>query len=483
MRTTKNTWRNVAYICVLLAAIFLLFQWYSATNSHQIEQRNLTYAMDSARQTAKRINGELTNAQRRVHNYAYLLGTTASEPDISMKMLQELEHNSDFDAFRFTNAKGINLASDGSTNDSRDREYFLEGMKGESGSTMVMQSRITKEPMMVFYAPLDYKGKTFGVLLGLYHTENYLREMLETSYFGEAATVFLCSRDGQVVASSEGKDYEQPLPDMMRDDGVIDAGTAEKVWSVFRGETDEEGFICDLSSLTDNLCAMHVPGTDYILVQTFPQSVTRAMIKDANHTGMVLQVILACLFAVYVLVLLFRGRVQRKKLEKQNTQFGYVLDGLNTLFSSRYLTVDLEADTYSYMAGMRPLSSSLAMEGPYEDIIRIHAQDLIGEEEQQRFRQTFEADSLTKILSEQDIFTYECHVSRSGKEEWEHLITVCLQIENGHDGILCDLDPQAIAESIIELLEDKEKRKALGGAAAKKDMTQAQELRMLLELL
>lgn len=57
------------------------------------------------------------------------------------------------------------------------------------------------------------------------------------------------------------------------------------------------------------------------------------------------------------------------------------------------------------------------------------------------------------------------------------------QIENGHDGILCDLDPQAIAESIIELLEDKEKRKALGGAAAKKDMTQAQELKMLLELL
>ncbi len=82
-----------------------------------------------------------------------------------------------------------------------------------------------------------------------------------------------------------------------------------------------------------------------------------------------------------------------------------------------------------------------------------------------------------KSIAIQEAQTLGCAViasDRNGNRE---------QIENGHDGILCDLDPQAIAESIIELLEDKEKRKALGGAAAKKDMTQAQELRMLLELL
>lgn len=431
MRTTRRTWKNIVYICILLAAICLLFQWYSSTNSKQIEDRNLTYAMDSARQTAERINSELTNAQRRVHNYAYLLSLTASEPNITTKMLSELENNSDFDAFHFTNADGVNLAPDGSTNDSRDREYFLKGMKGESGSTMVMHSRINNEPMMAFYAPLEYEGKTFGVLLGLYHTENYLREMLETSYFGEAAGVFLCSSDGRIVASSDGGGYEQPLPDMMREEGVIDAQTAEEVWSIFRGETDDKGFICDSSNLTDNLCVLHVPETEYLLVQTFPQSVTGAMVRDANHTGMVLQVILIGLFVLYILVLLFRGRMERKTLEKQNTQFGYVLDGLNTLFSSRYLTVDLEEDTYSYMAGMRPLSSSLAMEGPYDDFVRVHMQDLIGEDEQERFRQTFEKNSITEILSEQDTFTYECHVSRNGKEDWEHLITVCLQRENG----------------------------------------------------
>ena len=56
------------------------------------------------------------------------------------------------------------------------------------------------------------------------------------------------------------------------------------------------------------------------------------------------------------------------------------------------------------------------------------------------------------------------------------------QITDGQDGILCELTPRAIAKSIMELLQDKEKRKALRRAAAKKDMTQPQGLRMLLEL-
>ncbi len=57
------------------------------------------------------------------------------------------------------------------------------------------------------------------------------------------------------------------------------------------------------------------------------------------------------------------------------------------------------------------------------------------------------------------------------------------QIEDGQDGILCELDPRAIADTVIELLKDKEKRKVLGEAAQKKNMAQTQELHMLLELL
>ena len=430
MRTAKRTWQNILLILVLLAAICLLFQWYSSANRRRIEKQNLNYAQDSTRQTTRRIASEFNNALLRVRNYAYLIGVGMDKSNITTDLLKGMEENASFDAIRFTNADGINLASDGKTNNSADRNYFISGMRGESGLDVV-QSRLTGQMMTVFYAPIESDGEIIGMLLGLYFAEDYLRDMLTISYFGEPVDTFLCTQSGNIIASSNNSSFDRSLTDLLLESGSIDAGTADALSAAFQNGTETAGFICAPGSLTDNLCMSRVPNCEYVLVQSFPKLVTQSMVQEANHTGMVLQAILIFLFAVYILVLLIRAQTQRKTLEKQNTQFSYVLDGLNILFSSRYLTVDLEQNTYSYMAGIRPLSSSLAMEGPYDDIIRVHSQDIIGEEEQKQFQQTFQIDSLTQILSEQDTFTYECHVSRNGKEDWEHLIVVCLQREKG----------------------------------------------------
>ena len=429
MHTTKKNWKNVLYTCILLAAIIVLFRWYSTVNSRRIERQNLNYAMDSAHQTAQRVESEFNSALLRLRNYAYLLGSGQNYPEITAGLLKGMEEHASFDALRFTDATGLNLTSDGQTNDSSDRTYFINGMQGECGLEVV-RSRLTDQVMVVFYAPVEHDGEIIGLLLGLYFADDYLREMLTTTYFGEPAATYLCTRGGKVIASSGGDGSEQLLPDVLLNDGSIGIGTAGVLRTAFQDGTESKGFICS-DSLLDNLCMYRIPNCDYTLVQAFPPSVTKSMIGEANHTGMVLQMILVGLFAVYILILLFQGRRKRKTLEKQNTQFGYVLDGFNTLFSSRYLTVDLKNSTYSYMAGIRPLSSSLAMEGSYDDIIRIHAADIIGAEDQEQFRQVFRGESITKILSEQDTFTYECHVSRNGKEDWEHLIAVCLRRENG----------------------------------------------------
>ncbi len=428
MHIPKKNWKNIVYICILLAGICLLFQWYSATNRRRIENQNLNYAMDSADQTARRIKGEFHSAQLRMRNYAYLLGTSQDRPEIAPELLRGMEEHASFDAIRFTNAQGLNTASDGQTSDSRDRNYFLNGMQGKSGME-VLRSRITDQMMTVFYAPVEHDGEITGVLLGLYFAEDYLRDMLTTSYFGETADAYLCSQDGWIIASSVVGSHDQPLTELLLESGNIDKGTADAVQAAFQNGTESAGFQCTPESLSDNLCVIRIPDSDYVLVQAFPQSVTRSMLREANHAGMVLQVILICLFVVYIIVLLFHSRMRRKILEKQNTQFGYVLDGLNTLFSSRYLTVDLETNTYSYLAGIQPLNSSLAREGSYDDVIRANAQDLIEEEEKERFLQAFSPEAIAKALSEQDTFTYECHVSRNGKEDWEHLIAVRLQRE------------------------------------------------------
>ena len=431
MRKAKNTWQNVLFVLILLVAICLLFRWYSVSNSKRIEEQNLNYAMDSARQNSRGLGNEFTNAQRRVRNYAYFLSVALNASDINTDLLKDFEKNTDFDAISFVNVRGINMTSDGALFDSSDKDYFIDGMNGKSGCSMVLDSQITGKTTMVFYAPVWDDGELSGVLLGLYLAEDYLQEILEVTYFGESADVYLCTRNGEVIASSMGGNQENSLPDALRDSGVIDGQTAEKLWEVLRGEIEQGSFGCASGSLTDNLCALRVPGTDYILIQTFPQNVTQKMIHNANYTGIILQAILIGLFVVYVIFLIVRSHRERKVLEKRNEQSNYVLQGLNTLFSSRYLTVDLETGNYSYIAGAHPLSSHLDMEGSYQDIIDAHSADIIEEQGKEDFRRQFSIDRIVESLTDKDVFNYECHVMRNGKELWELLICVCIERKEG----------------------------------------------------
>lgn len=431
MRATKKSWQNVLYTLLLLAGICLLFQWYSATNSQRTEIRNLNYAMDSARQTASRISSEFINAQRRVRNYAYIMSRSFGAPDLDMHMLKELEDNSDFSALRFTNGQGVNLGSDGSIFDSLDRDYYASGMAGESGTTVVLQSRITGEAMMVFYAPLRYENDVFGILLGLYFAEDYLREMLMTTYFGENADVFLCTRDGSVIAASDASRHDQPLLDALQKSGIIDSRTAEDAWEIFRGSKDRGGFICAPGSGTDNLCVFRVPDSEYVLVQTFPKSVTQTMIHDTNHIGMVLQMILVGLFAVYMVVLLVQGQRERQRLERENREMGYVIQGVRSLFS-RFILVDLEDNSYYYLAGTTPERTEMPAGGRYQDFTAYLCSFLVYEEDRRKFSEMLDRDGLIRELGEEctDI-QFEYQIQRDGATAWEHINIICLERKAG----------------------------------------------------
>ena len=315
MRSFKKSWQTAAYMLVLIAAVFLLFQWYATENSRRIENQNMNYARDAARQTTQRIESEFSNALLRLRNYAYLIGSSEGELNITPELLRGMEKNASFNAIRFTNAQGVNLASDGRTSDSRDRNYFVSGMRGESGME-VLQSRLTGQVMAVFYAPIEHNGKIAGMFLGLYFAEDYLQNMLSYSYFGEPAGVYLCSQDGIVIASSDGSGYEKPLLDVFLEEGVISGGEAENAWQVFLNDQEEYSLICQKNNRTDNLCVMRIPNSGYVLIQTFPKSVTQSMLRSANHAGMVLQLILLGLFAAYVLVLVVQSMRERKTLEK-----------------------------------------------------------------------------------------------------------------------------------------------------------------------
>ncbi len=432
LKGTKKYWHSIAVALLLLAAVCILFWWYSSTNSQRIISRNLNYAMDSARQTVSRVEGEFANARQRIRNYAYFLDTSLDEPKISPAMLKEMEGNSAFDALRFTDANGLIYASNGETFQSADSSYVARGLNGENGDMVVFHSRVTDEVMMSFYEPLYHHGEIFGIFSGVYFAEAYLQEMLTTSYFGEAASVFLCNREGRVIASSDASksDYRNLLIDWMAAEGIIDAQTAAKAWEVFRNGSGEGGFICQSESLTDNLCVLHIADSDYVLVQTFPKSVTQRMISDANYIGMVLQAILIGLFILYILLLVIRARHERRRLEWENREMGHVISGVSTLFS-RFVLVDLKENTYIYLAGARPDQEGFPPSGAYDDFARYLCAVMPNEEERKKIAAALAKDALLLELSANMNLQFEYQAQRKGSLKWEHMNVLCLQRKKG----------------------------------------------------
>ena len=198
--------------------------------------------------------------------------------------------------------------------------FYQEGIHGSSDIDIIFDPNFFNETTACFYTPVHYQGRITGVLRGAYLAEKYLQNMLATSYFGEKADVFLCTMDGRVIAGTNHNSGEGNLLEMLTDSNVIDATTASHAKDIFKNG-GWESFLCSPDSKTDNLCVVHLPRHDFVLVQTFPKSITQSMVADENLVGIRLEAMLITLFIIYMILLLIRSG-QNKKLLKQESITG-----------------------------------------------------------------------------------------------------------------------------------------------------------------
>lgn len=327
----RKSFQDIIIVIFLLVAVAILFCWYTTQNSVRMEQQNKNYAADSARQTMTRINEKMNNALALITTYANFVSEGLKKPVIDERLLKEIEHNALFDAVLFTDSSGINHTSDGRTSDASDRDYYQRGMRGQGGIAVILDSYFFNETMVSFYAPVRYQGEIIGVLRGSYLAEEYLKDMLTTTYFGEAADVYLCMSNGRAIASSNGNIYEEDLIDTLVNNNVIDSQVARDAKEIF-AYGGEGSFICEQGYKTDNLCATHLKDYDFVLVQTFPKGVTQRMIRDENIVGIQLEIMLIVLFVLYIITLIIRAGRERKLLENENREMGYIIKGITTLF-------------------------------------------------------------------------------------------------------------------------------------------------------
>lgn len=392
---------------VLMVLVIIMFLLFIRENSRRIIEQNKGYVEDATMQTAQRVSDLLVEAQNSINTIAILYGQAMTSPEVDCEKLKEFAENTLFDYIEFVDANGIHTSTGGRRTDVSDREYFREGMQGNSGMDVIFDARISDENLVVFYAPLEYKGTVIGVLTGHYREEQ-MAEMLEATFFGEAVRAFLCQKDGLVIASSAWGTQRENIFDYFTGNGLISEETMEEMQRSF---SMEEPYCMAYAGQEGTGLAYSValPQKDWMILQTFPSQITRKMTWHANMAGIVLVAELILAFLVYIAVLLVLHMRQKKKLVEENTEMTCVISGVKQVFD-RFILVDFEKDTYKYIGGTVPDEESFALQGEYPELVENMLTTLCGEEDKERTRRVLRKQYIQSHLKTNMSLRYEYQI-------------------------------------------------------------------------
>lgn len=429
--TRKMKVGQIVWIAVVVGIVAVLLLIFSAQNKNRIINQNANYVQDNAIQTTKQINDVMSRTQEDIRMMAYLFGETLDEPEVSTEDLKNLTERSHFDYVRFTDKNGINYAADGRTNDASDREYFREGMNGKTGISVTWKSRITEETLVNFYTPLEYNGEIIGVLRGVYLADKRMRELLSTTFFGEEAIALMCTSDGMMIAGNDGaKSLPRNIREYLSNEELFGEECAKSIESAFKTGRNT-GFTFNTEDGTGSGYISRLDDPDWFLVQTFPSKVTTRMYKSANSAGVILEVSLIVLFAVYLVIVVMRNRRRNKLLIDENRDMSYVIHGIPKLYD-RFVLIDLEENTYRYMMGEKPEYGMIFKEGSYDEFKRYTLNTVREEADMESVEAFMDPDEIRRSFENGVHDLMLDYRSIDGISDWRRIYLVCLERRKGN---------------------------------------------------
>lgn len=296
---------TAAALAVLSVVVFTL------VNRRDISNNNREYLLDNTSQMAVLVDNALTHGSTNIQVLSTLAGEMLSSPEVDVTVLQRIVDDSIFDFIEFTDREGKNHNTTGGISEAGDRTYYLEAMRGNTGVELIFNSRATSETLLVFYAPVYYRGEIVGSLLGVYKETDQLTELLTTDVFGQQVEAYLCNEDGLIIASNQDIDTTAEVPIETVLGPRIAAGAAPSDL-IFQNRTK----VVPLAGNETGACVMGLENSDWYIIQIFPEQANRIMIANANRAGIVLAVFLVVVLAgllVSTYLILNRSRLETQR--------------------------------------------------------------------------------------------------------------------------------------------------------------------------
>ena len=340
-------------LIITMASLVAAFFMFTLRNKSSITTRNKEYLKESTTSLQQRLNVKFESSLHNISSIAYLFGESFSSVEESKLLIKDIEKRTEFNYVRFITKEGDDITSEGEAPDVHlnDRDYFIDGMKGNKGITLVEKSKVNGKRQIGFYAPVYSSSNIEGILIGFY-TDSSLSSDLYNTFYGKQSSVCIIDSNKKIVTSSMNKESSSILEgsedkysfnsilnsyyfnDKNKD--IFESSIANKGEGLFQINTKKGktyGYITRLS----------FECIDWYIVQTYPYEATQILFSIATDSGLSLEVAILVITAFYVTYIVVMQVLKNKRIAQENRIATYVTSAARDIFKTMFF-VDLEQD-------------------------------------------------------------------------------------------------------------------------------------------
>ena len=362
----KNRLRNriVAIVAAVVIVVVALVLFVNA-NTQRIVDQNSQYLESSSSQTVRRVNDVFQTSLESVETAAQVYERALDGGMVDPRDAVTVLDSSQFDQTFFIDADGMAYNRDGRTASVLGREYYERGIRGESDIAYVDNPVFSTENVVVFYAPVRSNGQIVGVMASIFYQES-LTELMDTEFYGTPTPAFLVKPDGRVVAHAATQNNEDYI------DQVFSARLENIDLQTLNADIasgDTASFTYRTTDGTGNSFIMKLPDFDWVIVRSFPASITNEMVSRANLAGYLLVAGALVAAVIVILLLMIQSRKESEELLLERQEATRIIDTSTNLFNSLF-TVDLTRGTYEFLKNNDRQRSMLPPRGTTADLQR-----------------------------------------------------------------------------------------------------------------
>lgn len=445
---TKGITRNrilASLAAVIIVIIALLL--FMAANTNRIYEQNARYLEGSTEQTARRINDLLSTSLGIIESAATVYENNSNVIDQDPAEIAAGIDMASFDYTFFTTIQGEAYRNDGLIENVVDREYFILGMRGESGICAYASAAFGEENIMVFFSPVFHNGNVVGVMSGVYR-EDTLSTYMNTEFFGVETSTFLCSSDGMIVARSIEADTDFENVFMLLESSRDTSISIQELREDFEAGIPAS-FVYNNNAGGGSTYATKLADFDWMLMRSFPEAITNNMLENANFAGIILVAGVITAAGLLIIVLMVQSRKRQNVLLLERQEATRIIDASTNLFHS-LLEVNLVENSYQYLKDEESLRN-LPYNGSFE-FLRTMLANNANEEYSDIILKSLDPDHIKKELKNGvPFYQFEYHVdahdeTNLNKELWMQVSVLALARDKTSDPINILIAVQDVTE-------------------------------------